>query len=308
MTFARAPLRGAGHDVGPIPHFKLVAIVQQQRWIPYALVAPAAAFLAALFLWPLAQTIWLSLSTADTVGFGNYRRMLGDLNFSAAVRNTFLLTLVVVPIQIAMALMMATMVQKLGRGRDTLLWIWTIPLAVSDLAAGLAWLAILQNSGYLNSLLFHLGVLTSRTSWLTYETPLALFAGIAIAEIWRATAIVLVILVAGLQLIPKEYGEAAEIFGATPWTRFRRVTLPLLKPSLQSALILRTVLAFEVFAVVYALGGRNFPVLVGEAYAWQRDNQNDGVAAAIAVLIMVISLAATMAYIKLLDVKREQLP
>ena len=90
----------------------------------------------------------------------------------------------------------------------------------------------------------------------------------------------LVILVAGLQLIPKDYAEAAEVFGATPWTRFRKITLPLLKPSLQSALILRTVLAFEVFAVVYALGGRNFPVLVGEAYMWQRDNQNDGVATA----------------------------
>ena len=102
--------------------------------------------------------------------------------------------------------------------------------------------------------------------------------------------------VAGLQLIPKEFGEAAEIFGATPWTRFRKITLPLLKPSLQSALILRTVLAFEVFAVVYALGGRNLPVLVGEAYVWQNDNQNYGVAAAYAVLIMAISLAATLVY------------
>lgn len=282
--------------------------VQQPRWLPYALIAPAASFLAALFVWPLVQTIWLSFSSAGSVGLDNYRRMLGDLNFTAAVSNTFLLTLVVVPVQIGLALMMASMVQKLGRSRDTVLWIWTIPLAVSDLAAGLAWLAILQNTGYLNSLLFHLGLLSGQTSWLTYETPLSLFAAIAIAEIWRATAIVLVILVAGLQLIPKEYGEAAEVFGATPWIRFRRVTLPLLKPSLQSALILRTVLAFEVFAVVYALGGRNFPVLVGEAYTWQRDNQNDGVAAAIAVLIMVISLAATMAYIKLLDVKRDQLP
>ncbi len=67
-------------------------------------------------------------------------------------------------------------------------------------------------------------------------------------------------------------------------------------------------LAFEVFAVVYALGGRNFPVLVGEAYTWQRDNQNDGVAAAIAVLIMVFSLAATAVYMKALHVDEEQLP
>jgi multiple sugar transport system permease protein len=117
-----------------------------------------------------------------------------------------------------------------------------------------------------------------------------------------------VILIAGLQLIPREFAEAAEVFGAKPWTRFRRITLPLLRPSVQSALILRTVLAFEVFAVVYALGGRNFPVLVGEAYTWQNENQNYGVAAAYAVLIMAISLAATAVYLRALRVRPEQLP
>ena len=138
-----------------------------------------------------------------------------DLNFTSAVRNTFLLTLTVVPVQVVLALMMATMLQKLGRGRDLVLWVWTIPLGVSDLAAGLAWLAILQSSGYLNSVLFALGVIPAQTSWLSYETPVTLFVGIVVAEIWRATAIVLVILVAGLQLIPREYGEAAEVFGAS---------------------------------------------------------------------------------------------
>ncbi len=156
-------------------------------------------------------------------------------------------------------------------------------------------------------MLFALGLLDGPTPWLTQETPLVLFIGIALAEIWRATAIVLVILVAGMQLIPKEFGEAAEVFGASPWQRFRRVTLPLLKPSIQSALILRTVLAFEVFAVVYALGGRNFPVLVGEAYVWQGENQNTGVAAAYAALIMLISMLATFVYLRVLRTPREQM-
>ena len=119
------------------------------------------------------------------------------------------------------------------------------------------------------------------------------------------TALVFVILVAGLQLVPKEYGEAAEVFGATPWQRFRRVTLPLLKPSLQSALILRTVLAFEVFGVAYALGGRNIPILVGEAYAWMNVNQNTGVAAAYAVVILVVSLASTVVWLKAIRVRPE---
>ena len=282
--------------------------MQARPWMPYALVAPSILFLGALFIVPLVQTIWLSVASDGGPSLANYQRMAGDLNFGAAVRNTFLLTLVVVPLQIALALLMATMVSKLKKGRDLVLWVWTIPLGVSDLAAGLVWLAILQNSGYLNSALYGLGIISGQMSWLSQETPVTLFIAIALAEIWRATAIVLVILVAGFQLIPKEYGEAAEVFGAKPWTRFTTITLPLLKPSLQSALILRTVLAFEVFAVVYALGGRNFPVLVGEAYTWQNENQNYGVAAAYAVLIMAISLLATAVYLRVLRVRPEQLP
>ena len=135
---------------------------------------------------------------------------------------------------------------------------------------------------------------------MTYETPFALLVAVVIAEIWRATAIVMVILIAGLQLVPKEFGEAASVFGASPWRGFWRITLPLLRPSIQSALILRTVLAFEAFAVVLALGGRNFPVLVSEAYNWQHFNQDPGVAAAYAVVVMAISLAATVVYLRVL--------
>lgn len=277
----------------------------QSRWLPYALLAPAMVFLGVLFFVPLVQTIVLSFQGDTGFGLGNYGKMVGDLNFGLSIRNTFLLVLTVIPLQVALALAMGLMLQKMTFGRDVVLWVWTIPLGVSDLAAGLVWLALLQNTGYVNSVLFAMGLIPGPTAWLNSETPVTLFVAVVFAEVWRATAIVLVILVGGLQLIPKEFSEAAEIFGARPWTRFVKITLPLLKPSLQSALILRTVLAFEVFAVVYALGGRNFPVLVGEAYAWQRDNQNYGVAAAYAVLIMIISLAATVFWLRVLRVRPE---
>ena len=280
-------------------------VVTANRWLPYALIAPAAIFLAVFFVVPLAHTIQLSFEGGSVGLFGNYARMVGDINFSAALRNTFMLVLLVVPLQVALALAMGLMLQRMDRGRDLVLWIWTIPLGVSDLAAGLVWLAILQNTGFLNSLLFQLGLLSGPTAWLNSESPVTLIAGIVAAEVWRATAVVLVILFGGLQLIPREFDEAAAIFGASPWRRFTRITLPLLKPSLQSALILRTVLAFEVFAVVYALGGRNVPVLVGEAYVWQNENQNYGVAAAYAVLVMAISLAATVVWLRVLRVAPE---
>lgn len=276
--------------------------MNQSRMLPYLLIAPATIFLIALFVVPLAQTVTLAFVDNGAWSLTNFAKMTGDLNFGLSLKNTFLLVLAVVPLQLAIALAMGMMLQKLDKGRDLVLWIWTIPLGVSDLAAGLVWLAIMQDRGYLNTLLAAAGVIDGPTNWLSYEHPVSLFVAVAIAEIWRATAIVLVILVAGLQLIPKEYGEAAEIFGAGPWTRFRKITLPLLKPSIQSALILRTVLAFEVFAVVYALSGRNFPVLVGEAYAWQHVNQNNGVAAAYAMLVMAISLGATLIYVRALRV------
>jgi multiple sugar transport system permease protein len=274
--------------------------------LPYLLIAPSVIFLAALFLFPLVQTIALAFHDGGHWSVAKFAEMAGDLDFVDAVRNTFLLVVIVVPLQMVFALGMALMLRNVRRGRDLILWVWSIPLGISDLAAGLVWLAILTDRGYLNTVLFKLGVISGPQPWLTYETPVALFAAIVVAEAWRATAIVFLILVAGVQLIPKEYNEAAEIFGASPWQRLRRVTLPLLKPSLQTALILRTVLAFEMFAMVLSLGGQNFPVLMSEAFTWQNANQDYGVAAAYATLVMVVSLAATGFYLVALRVRPEE--
>jgi multiple sugar transport system permease protein len=267
------------------------------RVIPYLLIAPAVLFLLVLFVVPLVQTMALAFQSDGGWNFGNFSRMANDINFNDAVTDTFEIVVIAVPLQLALALGMAMMLRHVQRGRDIVLWIWSIPLGISDLAAGLVWLAILNDRGFLNSLLFRVGLISSPQSYLTYETPIALLAAIVIAELWRATAIVLVIIVAGVQLVPKEYAEAADVFGATPWQRFIRITLPLLKPSIQTALILRTVLAFEMFAMVLSLGGRNFPVLVSEAFNWEYAQQDYGVAAAYAVVVMLVSLAATLVYL-----------
>src|ERR1700722_16418885 len=240
---------------------------------PYLLIAPATLFLGVLFVVPLVQTAGLAFRVDGGFSFDNFTRMASDINFSDAVTNTLSVIVLAVPLQLALALGMAMMLRHVRRGRDLILWVWSIPLGISDLAAGLVWLAILNDRGYLNTMLFRLGIIDAPKSWLTYETPTALLVAIVVAELWRATAIVLVILAAGVQLVPKEYNEAAEVFGASPWQRFSRVTLPLLRPSIQTALILRTVLAFEMFATVMTLGGRNFPVLMSEAFNWQYSQQ-----------------------------------
>ncbi|MGL4495964.1 MAG: carbohydrate ABC transporter permease, partial [Beijerinckiaceae bacterium] len=112
------------------------------RLLPYLLIAPATVFLLALFVVPLVQTIALAFTDNGVASLTNFRKMVDDLNFGLSIRNTFLLVLAVIPLQLCLALIMAMMVQKLEKGRDIVLWILIIPLGISDLAAGLVWLTI----------------------------------------------------------------------------------------------------------------------------------------------------------------------
>ncbi|NND92728.1 MAG: sugar ABC transporter permease [Granulosicoccus sp.] len=263
--------------------------------LPYLLLLPATLFLVLFFLYPFTLVAWQAFTT-DTGDFTGefFQEMATHWKFNTAMLNTFLLVLAVVPFQMVLALYMATLVNGMTRGRDFILYIWTIPLGISDLAAGLIWLAIFEQSGFLNSMLHGLGVIEQPVGFLGYQNKGTIFLAIVLAETWRATAIVLVILVSGMGLIPKEYAEAAEVFGASRWQRFIRVTLPMLKPSLQTAMILRVILAFEVFAVVVALGGTNLPVLMSEVFTWQYELRDANVAAAYALVILAISIACTL--------------
>jgi multiple sugar transport system permease protein len=275
---------------------------------PYLLLAPSVLFLAMFFAWPMVQALVLAFQNAE----GNFslepiQRMTGDSHFADAVRLTLVFAAVVIPLQTVLALAMALLLNSGLRGAGFFLYVWAVPLGISDLASGVVWLSIFTDRGYLNSVLASLGLSDVGFSFLSYEHPLSLFLCAAIAEVWRATSIVMVILLSGLQVIPKDYGEAAEVFGATAWQRFRYVTLPLLRPSMQVALILRTILAFQVFAVVIALAGRQLPVLAEEAYRWYYDLRNPNVAAAISLLIMLFSFAFAALYLRLLRVREAEL-
>ncbi|WP_265520078.1 carbohydrate ABC transporter permease [Nitratireductor luteus] len=277
----------------------------EKRSLPYLLLLPATLFLCVFFIYPFLLVAWQAVSQDGALTLEHFRTMAGHWKFPTAFWNTMLLALAVVPVQLALALFMATLVTRMEKGRDLVLYIWTIPLGISDLAAGIIWLAIFEQTGFLNSMLVGLGAVEQPVAWLGYQNKGTIFLAVVLAEIWRATAIVLVILVAGMGLIPKEYHEAAEVFGASPWKRFTRITVPLLRPSIQTALILRTILAFEVFAVVIALAGTNFPVLMGETYHWQFNLQDRHVAAAYALVILAISIAFTLVFLRTLRVPRE---
>lgn len=274
------------------------------RLLPYVLILPVTLFLCLFFLYPFFLVAGQAFTTPSGISLDNFRDVIGYWKFPVSLRNTLLLAAIVVPVQLALSLLMATMVNRMKAGRDLVLYVWTIPLGISDLAAGIVWLAIFEQSGFLNSLMVGVGLIDKPVALLGYQNPVLVFVAIAMAEIWRATAIMLVILVAGMGLIPKEYYEAAEVFGASPWKRFLKITLPMLRPSLQTALILRVVLAFEVFAVVVALGGTLYPVLMSQIYAYQFDLQNGSAAAALALIVLAISIVFTLVILRVLRVPK----
>ena len=272
--------------------------------LPYLLLLPATLFLVVFFLYPFIQIALLAFTGPDGFTLKPFQTMATHWKFGTTLGNTLLLTAIIVPIQLVMALTMATVVAKLKTGRNTILYIFTIPLGLSDLAAGIIWLAIFEQSGFLNSMLVSLGLAERPILFLGYQNIWIIFVAVVLAEVWRATAIVMVILVSGMGLIPKEYYEAAEVFGAGPWKRFVKVTLPMLRPSLQTALILRTIAAFEVFAVVVTLGGTTLPVLMGETFNWQFNLNDRNVAAAYALVILAISIASTLFFLRVLRVPK----
>lgn len=274
--------------------------VDWQTRIPYLLLAPSAIFLVVFFAWPMARAMLLAVRDDGGFTLDYVRRMIDDRNFTQAVRNTAVLIAAVVPLQFVLALAMALLVGARLKGTQALLYVFALPIAVSDLAAGIVWFSIFNESGFLNSFLSSVGAIAAgeRVFWLSAGNEWRLLGTVVVAEVWRATSIVFVILLAGLQSIPDEYDEAAQVFGAGFWDRLWHVKLPLLKPSIQVALILRTILALQIFAVVIALTGGLTRVLSYEAFTWYRRLQNEHVAAAYASLILMVSMVVAFVYLR----------
>lgn len=270
-------------------------------WTPYLLVLPTLGFLGLFFVYPMLQAVWLSVAApGGAATLEHFQRMSGDLYFSSAVRYTLVITAIAVPLQVLLGLAIALLVNSRFPGHSYFLYLCAVPLGISDLAAGLIWLSIFTERGYLNAVLQAAGLVTHPITFLTFERPEWLVGAIILTEVWRATAIVMIILLAGLQLIPKDYVETASVFGANRWQTLRHVLLPLLQPSLQTALIIRTILAFQVFATVITLAGRQVPVLAGEAYFWYALYRSPHVASAYAVLILFLSGSITWVYLRVL--------
>lgn len=241
------------------------------------------------------------IAAGDTSQFTTryIERMVNDRFFWPALRTTLLLIVLIIPAQFVLAIIMALVIQADLKGSGIFLYIFAIALGLSDLAVGIVWYSIFTQSGYLNSILQGLGLIDAPLTYLSADTRYWILIAVWLAEVWRATALVMVIVVAGMQAISREVLEAAEVFGASLWQRIRYIIIPLLRPSLQVALILRTILAFQVFAVVIVLsGGDVITVLANETYRQYFDLQNFNVAAAYASFILLLSMITSLFYLR----------
>jgi multiple sugar transport system permease protein len=280
-----------------------------RRWegLPYWLILPTVAYLALFFVWPMIQAFELSIRVGGVWTLEPFRAMYHDIRFGTAMRFTAIFIAIIIPVQFVLALTMALVANSKIKGRTVFLFIFILPLGVSDLAAGLIWSSIFSQHGYLNTVLQAVGIRDTPYIWINPQHQTQLVFEVIAAEVWRSTALITVILMAGLQSIPKEYGEAAEVFGAGFFSRLRTVTLPMLKPAIQVALLLRIVFAFEVFATVLAITGQGTTTLALESWNWQTNYLNPHIAAAYASLILILSVVAAGVVMLLIRTRREQL-
>jgi multiple sugar transport system permease protein len=224
--------------------------------------APAALLLLLAVAYPLARTVALSffqqsLATsfqAEFAGWDNYARLIADSRFLGSLRVTAAFAIVSVGIEFALGLGLALAANNHIRGRtmvrSILLAPWTLPTAI----IALLWAWIFNDQyGVINALLQKTGLVESSIAWLAQ--PGTALSAIVIADVWKTTPFVFLVLLAGLQNIPRELYEAMEMDGGGAWAKFRHVTWPFLLPFVFISLVFRIVQAFAVFDLVWVMTG-----------------------------------------------------
>ena len=232
---------------------------QQTGWL---LIIPALLILALVFVYPIGRAFWLSLFTENLgtelepvfSGLSNYVRMFGDGRFWQSLWNTTVFTSISIFLELILGMIFALVLNQsfLGRGfvRTSALIPWALPTAVM----GLAWAWIFNDQyGVVNDILLRLGIIQEAIIWL--GEPTSAMISLIIADVWKTTPFIALILLAGLQSIPTDLYEAHAIDGATPWQSFRQITLPLLAPQILISLLFRFAQSFGVFDLVQVMTG-----------------------------------------------------
>lgn len=285
--------------------------MSRERALPYLLVAPAVAVLLALTAYPLVYAVRVSLQTGAGAGarwsLQNFARLASDRFFLDALGHTLVYALAALTLEFLLGLALAVLLNREMRARGLLRASLLVPMMLPPVVAGVVWRLMLNpNFGAVNGTLGTLGLDTDALTW-TASPRLALLSVIAV-DVWQWTPFVFLVLLAGLQAIPQEPYEAAALDGASGWQTFRHVTLPLLKPAILIALLLRTMDLLRVFDQIFILteGGPGFATETVSLYIYRAAFRfgDFGYAAAMSFALLLVTNAVSLFYIRLL--RREE--
>jgi len=243
----------------------------------------------------LSFTNWDMLSDPQWVGLENYQDILKDRQFWNALRNTVIYTLIVIPGGLAVSMLLALALNSKIKGTAIYQAIFFLPYVSSTVAIALVWKWIYHpDYGVLNAMLRAVGL--PGVDWLT--NPSVALISVAIVQIWQTAGYNMVLLLAGLRAIPKDYYEAARIDGASPWTIFWSITVPLLMPTIFFVTTISIIASFQVFNLIYVMtgGGPGNSTKVYVFYLWENGFSffKMGYASALAYVLFVIILAITL--------------
>ncbi|MBO8163432.1 MAG: sugar ABC transporter permease [Brevibacillus sp.] len=264
------------------------------------MLLPLVLYIFFFTLLPVLQTIFISFVEPQSQQFTlrHYQTLFADLNFDRALFNTLFITIVGIILQLVVGLAIALMLKQKFAGRGFFRSLLLVPMGVPTLVSGVTLLFIFGQTGYFNELLWRLGLIETQPFWLGggLET---LFV-IIFADMWKVLPLTILILLAGLESIPEDVYEAAAVDGAGSGQMFWRITLPLLKPSITMAVILRAIDSFRIFELPLVMAGKNAPVLSTFAYEAFRRNQF-GLSGAAATVLLVIIFVFIVFYLMVLE-------
>ena len=291
--------------IGPGRRSRLPGL-RGESFTAWAFLGPLAAVILVFVFLPIAGTFWTSLFQDVTylpskfVFLSNYRRLIGDPDFWRSLRFTLLFVGVSVPIEMALGMAFALILNEKIRFRNALRAAVLVPWAVPTIVAARTWELIYNYSyGLANYIAGITHLAPSPINWL--GTPTSAFAALVVADVWKTTPFVAIILLAGLQTIPEETYEQAKVDGTRFHERFFKITLPIVRPVVAVALIFRTIDATRILDLIYVVtdGGPGGSTTSLSLYGYKYFNEGDfGYGSAIAVLVFVIAFLLSMSYLR----------
>jgi ABC-type sugar transport system permease subunit len=281
-----------------------------ERRVAWTLVTPALATILLVALFPLAWTLWESLHQHDLrmpwlgrpfVWFGNYLAIARDTRFWGALGHTAFFAVVTVLLELVLGLALALAMNRALRLRGLLRATVLVPWSIPTVIAALLWRFIFDSqAGIANAVLVDVNLLDEPIVWFVKSTTA--WVPVILADVWKTTPFVALLLLAGLQSIDAELYEAASTDGASAWWQLRHITIPLLKPAILVALIFRTLDAFRVFDLIYVLtgGGPGTSTEPVALYTFNvlLQNLEFGYGAALSVIVFLITFALALLYIR----------